>query len=36
VASVHELQQLMAAADERSMRLDVSKKGKIRQVTLRW
>jgi membrane-associated protease RseP (regulator of RpoE activity) len=36
IASVHELQQLMAAADERSMRLDVSKKGKVRQVTLRW
>ena len=36
VTSVHELQQLMAAADERSMRLDVAKKGKVRQVTLRW
>lgn len=36
VTSVHELQQLMAAADERSMRLDVAKRGKVRQVTLRW
>jgi S1-C subfamily serine protease len=36
VASVHELQRLMAVADHRSMRLDVSKKGKVRQVTLRW
>ncbi len=36
VTSVHELQQLMAAADERSMRLDVAKRGTVRQVTLRW
>ena len=36
VGSVHELRRLMAAADENAMRLDVLRKGKVRQVTLRW
>lgn len=36
VASVRELQRMMASADEKAIRLDVARKGKVRQVTLRW
>jgi PDZ domain len=36
VSSVRELQHMMASAEEKAIRLDVARKGKIRQVTLRW
>lgn len=36
VSSVHELRRLMAAAGEKGLRLDVWRKGKVRQVALRW
>lgn len=36
VASVHDLQRIMAAAEAKAMRLEVAKKGRVRQVTLRW
>jgi serine protease Do len=36
VRSVHELRQLVAGRDGRGVKLDVARKGKVRQVTLRW
>ncbi|MFN2565449.1 MAG: PDZ domain-containing protein [Gemmatimonadaceae bacterium] len=36
VGTVHELRTAVAAADDRAVRLDVARKGKVRQVVLRW
>jgi hypothetical protein len=36
VHSVHELSRVLASAGGRAVRLDVSRKGTVRQVTLRW
>ena len=36
VRSVLELRRLVAASDGRAVKLDVARKGKVRQVTLRW
>jgi membrane-associated protease RseP (regulator of RpoE activity) len=36
VRSVLELRRLVAGSDGRSVKLDVARKGKVRQVTLRW
>jgi membrane-associated protease RseP (regulator of RpoE activity) len=36
VRSVHELRRLIASTDGRAVKLDVARKGKVRQVTLRW
>jgi hypothetical protein len=36
VHTVHELSRSLATASERVVRLDVARKGKVRQVTLRW
>ena len=36
VTSVRDLQRMMASAEEKAIRLDVARKGKVRQVTLRW
>jgi serine protease Do len=36
VRTVHDLRKLVAGSDGRSVRLDVARKGKVRQVRLRW
>jgi membrane-associated protease RseP (regulator of RpoE activity) len=36
VRTVHELRRVVAASDGRPVKLDVARKGKVRQVTLRW
>jgi membrane-associated protease RseP (regulator of RpoE activity) len=36
VRSVHELRRLVAGHDRRAVKLDVARRGKVRQVTLRW
>jgi membrane-associated protease RseP (regulator of RpoE activity) len=36
VGTIHDLRNVVAASDDRAVRLDVARKGKVRQVVLRW
>ena len=36
VSNVHDLRRALADSDEKSVKLDVARRGKVRQVTLRW
>jgi serine protease Do len=36
IATVRDLRALMVSSEEKAVKLDVARKGKVRQVTLRW